>query len=577
MPPRRSPKRSAEFIREENPAWLAEQPNGPRPLPPVTPRIARLDFRALGWNDFERLCRRLALCSGEVVAAWAYGGQGHPQLGIDVLVRKADGSFEAWQSKRHESFGPADVKKAVQTFQSGDWATKAKRFVLAVACAPTPAAIDKLEEARTQLAAQGITFEPLFVDELTDQLRAQPEIILDFFSREWVESICGRETAALLSDRLARFEIADGVRALDVGFVQGEEFDERGLGQLRTLVTAPAERGNRALLIQRMKELLDLHFYLSPIPFPRQMSLALKEILGSSTIQERKYAAHSIKQMLGFNDFPIASSSYDFGIASQQAINRFKKKCDALGKFRIVTMPGQPAVVSALFHLRKSVGTSYFEIDHTTLTGPNVATSLSLNVNTSTAYHIAIMPVPAFYRSRIDHRNAHLEHYYKPIMAIHARNSGLIFRREALRYLDSLKVRLLANSASVDAFQSLKRDSKLKEIEFGDRDYRLILSKLDDNEGAIFADSEYRYLVSSGDFISDKRFIKKFWICAFLNKSLESDKEFIRSWNELFISAWTYCRDNRKEAIEYLLSDTNFLIHFEKGADLGIGAAGQKL
>jgi len=196
-------------VREENPAWLVEEPTGPRPALPVTPLMPTLNFLGLGWPDFERLCRRLAVRSGDVVASWAYGSQGHTQLGIDILVRKKDGSFEAWQSKRHQSFGPADVREAVRVFLEASWAKEAKRFVLAVACAPTPGVIDELEKARTQLTAKDIAFEPQFIEELTDRLRPEPEIVYDFFSREWVAVICGPERAALLKDRLSRFDIAD--------------------------------------------------------------------------------------------------------------------------------------------------------------------------------------------------------------------------------------------------------------------------------------------------------------------------------------------------------------------------------
>ncbi len=205
----KSSQTTVASVREENPVWLTEEPTGRRPLPPVTPLSATLNFLGLGWQDFERLCHRLAASAGDVVAAWAYGSQGHTQLGIDILVRKKDGAFEAWQSKRHQTFGPANVRDAIRVFLDADWAKEAKRFVLAVACAPTPGVIDEIEKARTQLAEKGIEFEPLFIDALTDRLRPEPEIVHDFFSREWVEVICGKDQADLLKDRLSRFDIAD--------------------------------------------------------------------------------------------------------------------------------------------------------------------------------------------------------------------------------------------------------------------------------------------------------------------------------------------------------------------------------
>jgi hypothetical protein len=93
--------------RTENPAWLASEPVGDGPPPPVATRPAALPFLELGWENFERLCYRLAQIDGAVEKAWSYGTAGYGQLGIDVLVRMKDGSFEAWQSKRHnQRFAP---------------------------------------------------------------------------------------------------------------------------------------------------------------------------------------------------------------------------------------------------------------------------------------------------------------------------------------------------------------------------------------------------------------------------------------------------------------------------------------
>src|SRR5258705_5077550 len=80
----------------ENPAWLTAEPTGPGPRPPVVTRPASLPFLELTWENFERLCYRLAQKVGEVEKVWAYGTQGHTQLGIDVLVRMKDGTFETW-------------------------------------------------------------------------------------------------------------------------------------------------------------------------------------------------------------------------------------------------------------------------------------------------------------------------------------------------------------------------------------------------------------------------------------------------------------------------------------------------
>ncbi len=196
-------------MRVENPAWLSSDPVGEGPSPPIDTRPGALPFLELGWEDFERLCYRLAQKAGAVEKAWAYGSSGYGQLGIDVLVRMQDATFEGWQSKRHKTFGPTALKEAVNVFLDADWAKHAKRFVLAVACnVNNPRVVDDLEKTRTALAARGITFEPLFARELTERLRAEPEIIDDFFGRGWVERICAPEVAAAVADRLSRLDMA---------------------------------------------------------------------------------------------------------------------------------------------------------------------------------------------------------------------------------------------------------------------------------------------------------------------------------------------------------------------------------
>jgi hypothetical protein len=121
----------------ENPSWLTGASAGPAPDPPVSTRPVELPLLRLTWENFERLCYRVAQKSGHVEKAWAYGSQGHRQLGIDVLVRTKNGTFETWQSKRHQTFGAAQLLAAVQHFLNCEWAKTAKKFVLAVACKPS--------------------------------------------------------------------------------------------------------------------------------------------------------------------------------------------------------------------------------------------------------------------------------------------------------------------------------------------------------------------------------------------------------------------------------------------------------
>src|SRR5216684_3780040 len=207
-PARKPKKEPSPPVREDDPRWLTEDPTGEPADPPIQPKANELPLLGMRWENFERLCRTLAERNGAVEKAWCYGSQGHSQLGIDVLVRMKDGTFEVWQSKRHKKFGATQVKNAVDYFLQHEWSRQATRFVLALACAiDDPKAIDALEAARTTLTAKGITFEPLGCAEITDKLRHEAEIIDDFFGRAWVVAVCGPEAATALANRLSRFDI----------------------------------------------------------------------------------------------------------------------------------------------------------------------------------------------------------------------------------------------------------------------------------------------------------------------------------------------------------------------------------
>jgi hypothetical protein len=194
----------------ENPDWLRTGPTGAAPNPPVQSRSDALPFGGLSWENFERLCVRLAGLGATVEAAWAYGKTGHAQHGIDVLVRLADGTYHVWQSKRHKGISKAKIKNAVDFFLKRKWSREATRFVLAVSCdLSSPSVVEAIEAARDRLSARGIEFEALGPTQLTQRLIVEPELIDDFFGRPWAQAVCPPEALERLSHRLSRFDAAE--------------------------------------------------------------------------------------------------------------------------------------------------------------------------------------------------------------------------------------------------------------------------------------------------------------------------------------------------------------------------------
>ena len=82
----------------------------------------------------------------------AYGTRGQKQYGIDLLVRRNNGAYEVWQTRRYKKVTAVDITAALEIFLKHQWAEKAKRFVLVFACAiETTKVVEAIEEAHTSL------------------------------------------------------------------------------------------------------------------------------------------------------------------------------------------------------------------------------------------------------------------------------------------------------------------------------------------------------------------------------------------------------------------------------------------
>ena len=109
-----------------------EVPPGPPPVTVVT-QLQSLPFGSLRWDDFERLCLRLARSDHEVEDARRYGIPGQDQYGIDLFARGRDRRVHGLPVQEGRAFGPADIGAAVDKFLEGPWAAQADRFVLCTA------------------------------------------------------------------------------------------------------------------------------------------------------------------------------------------------------------------------------------------------------------------------------------------------------------------------------------------------------------------------------------------------------------------------------------------------------------
>ena len=176
--------------------------DAPAIAPPAVTREQVLPLGTLSWENFERLCFRLAHRGGDVEDARIYGERGQAQEGIDLYVRRATGDYATWQCKRYQEVTTTDIKNAVTKFLEGDWASRTKLFRLAVAPSLNSTELaEEIETQRRRCEVENITFEPLDRDRLSIMLKDHPDLVDDFFGRSWVEAFNGPEAATSLSGR----------------------------------------------------------------------------------------------------------------------------------------------------------------------------------------------------------------------------------------------------------------------------------------------------------------------------------------------------------------------------------------
>jgi hypothetical protein len=186
-----------------------ETPPTSRISPPVGTNKQELPFSELSWPDFERLCLRLARRTSDIEFCRPYGVPGDNQGGIDLFARLPNGKYRTYQCKRENTFGPAKIKAAVNKFISGEWLRDTEEFYLCTKASLRPVQRSRsLQAEAAKLKKHGVRLFPWDSEELTLMLKAEPEIVDDFFGRAWVASFCGTEVAARLGRRLDQDQLS---------------------------------------------------------------------------------------------------------------------------------------------------------------------------------------------------------------------------------------------------------------------------------------------------------------------------------------------------------------------------------
>ncbi|MFB7676931.1 NACHT domain-containing protein [Kitasatospora purpeofusca] len=173
-----------------------------------------LPLAVLAWADVERLFLRLAERHGRVECAELYGTAGQSQEGIDLVVRharKADDQsgvtsarrYTTLQSKAVKTLTASKIASAVDRFVAGTWAERSEVFIYATTHSLRPTQlVEELDRQADRLEETGVRLERWGLERVSELMRPLPELVDDFFGREWVKAFCGPEAADSLEGRL---------------------------------------------------------------------------------------------------------------------------------------------------------------------------------------------------------------------------------------------------------------------------------------------------------------------------------------------------------------------------------------
>ncbi len=207
-----------------------------------------LPFGSLTWENFERLCYRLALKQGVFDHVARYGRQGQAQQGIDIFARTPDGRYSVWQAKRYASYTPHNLKSAIESFLEGSWVDQTDTLVIAVQASLEDVKLqDEIERQVKRLADKKIALEVLGGDALVERIRPHKELVSDFFGRAWLEAIYGMDLEPELKNRLDGIEFAKVRTQLERMYATRFSFLDQGIIGTQ-FETTPGPQRSLALL-----------------------------------------------------------------------------------------------------------------------------------------------------------------------------------------------------------------------------------------------------------------------------------------------------------------------------------------
>lgn len=185
--------------------------------PPLDTKAQVLPLQEIPWEFFEVLCCRLTLKNSEYLDPNIYGIKGNKQHGIDILARKKSSpdKYATFQCKQVKSFTPRAMHKAVEEFLIGDFKDNSKEFIIYTSFNCRSKKLrDEKEKQISILSANGVAFELWDDEKISVELKNYPDLVYDFFGREWMLRFLGEEKTKKFFEEHIDYKIVEETKKI---------------------------------------------------------------------------------------------------------------------------------------------------------------------------------------------------------------------------------------------------------------------------------------------------------------------------------------------------------------------------
>ncbi|MFA6103473.1 MAG: NACHT domain-containing protein [Victivallaceae bacterium] len=291
--------------------------------PPIDSTVNELPIEKLEWEDFEKLCLRIAQIEHSIDDCEIYGVKGQKQDGIDIFARKDNAKYISYQCKRYQKITESILKKAINEFKKGKWFLKCDEFKFCTTFSLNTVQLqDKFSDFKIELCKSGIDLIKWDKIQLCRILKDQPQIVYEFFGKEWVKLFNGE-------DKLNEIKLNSKLDANEVAKFRKELYNVYSTVFQQNDPSIPSQEFN------------DFSFLL-------QERFILPDVLEEKTMNEAFISPEEIKKI---NNENIRHASLDM------PDNKYQRKEQSLVKeeFRFISIETRVSIDAILPKYRRTV------------------------------------------------------------------------------------------------------------------------------------------------------------------------------------------------------------------------------